>query len=317
MRTPGGQRRLRNALALTLGVAGVFGVAALVSRAVFEGPRERASPLPFPSRRTPPAALPSAPQLFQVTALEGEVDTLHDGAWILVQAGDFLSPDDVLRTPPGGRASLRRGSSEIEVRERVQLKLGKLANANARFDVVGGAGDVSAAVTGDDESLEIASAETRTVNRGQARWVVSGRAGRVHVATSTGEVKFSARGKEVLVRAGHESHANAGGTPSEPEGIPPEVLLSVFWPERPAHGSTAAVRGKTRPSSRVRVNGEAVAVDPDGGFAAPVRIGAGDNPVSVEAEDIVGRRKALTNVLRSGSRAPLLEPKKEDLWKKK
>jgi hypothetical protein len=309
------RRRIANAIALAVGVTSVFAAAAVVSRAVFEAPRERVSPLP--GLRLPAPAQPVQPQLFQITALEGEVEAQHDGAWSLLQAGDYLSRDDVVRTPVGGRATLRRGAIEIEIRERSQVKLDKLADATARLAVLEGAGDVSAAVTADNETLEIASNDTATVNRGQARWVVSGREGHVYVATKTGEVSFSAHGREVLVRAGHESHAANGEPPSEPEGIPEDVLLSVFWPQRAHTGDDAPVRGKTRPSSRVRVNGRPVPVERDGSFQAPVRLEDGDNSVQVEAEDIVGRRRTLSNVLRGNGRAPVLEPKKEDLWKQR
>ncbi len=312
MKIPTRRQRILNMVALVAGVTVVFAAAAVVSRTVFERPHEHA-PLPLPARRA--GTVPSQPELFQITALEGDVEAQHDGTWALLQAGDYLSLDDVVRTPPHGRVILRRGAAEIEVSERSQLKVDMIAHETARFAVVGGAGDVSAAVTGDHESLEITSNETATVNQGQARWVVSGRNGRVNVASSAGVVSFTARGQQVLVRAGHESHANPGEPPSEPEGIPPEVLLSVFWPERTGAGTTAQVRGKTRASTRVRVNGQTVPVEADGTFTAPVQVGAGGTPVSVQAEDITGRRKEASNVLRA-ARAPVLEPKKEDLWKK-
>ena len=60
------------------------------------------------------------------------------------------------------------------------------------------------------------------------------------------------RSVEVKGAKGTVSFAPRGMPPSEPRPIPPELLLSVFWPE-PGHALEAGtVRGKTRPSSRVR-----------------------------------------------------------------
>jgi hypothetical protein len=138
--------------------------------------------------------------------------------------------------------------------------------------------------------------------------------GRVDVATTVGQVGFAARGHKVMVGAGQESSAAPGLPPSEPRPIPPELLLSVFWPE-PSRTAEPTIRGKTRPSTRVRINGEPVPVAENGDFAAAVPAQVGDNPVSVQAEDITGRRKTVETVIRRDPPAPVLEAEKEDLWK--
>jgi hypothetical protein len=308
-------RRILNTVALAAGVAAVFGIASVVSRRVFERPHERASSLPALGRSELTAAAEKERALFRVAAIEGSVETLHDGQWYLVQAGDFLSLDDVVRTPRGTRAILRRGGSEILLRENVDIRLKRLADATARFDLLRG-GSVATAVSG-PETVEIGASESSTVNQGPARWIVSQTPlGTVQVATAEGEVRFSAKGKDVLVREGHESHADPGQPPTPPEEIPDELLLSVFWPERDKQEGSTDVRGKTRVSTRVRVNGKPIDVKPDGSFATPVPLGMGDNQISVEAEDILGRRKTISNTIRREPRAPVLEPEKEELWKK-
>ena len=310
-------RRLLSSMALAGAVAMVLTVATVFSRYFFEQPRPRQEAPILRGRPiiSPPEA--GQPNLFRVAAIEGRALVLYRGQWSLVAAGDYLSLQSELRTVGQSRAMLRRGGAEIEVRENVQIRLGELADQTARIDVLSG-GQLRAAVAEAGPSVEIAAQETATRNQGPARWVVSvGTRGRVHVAASAGKVGFKAQGKEVTVREGEESFAPLGNAPSEPRPIPPELLLSVFWPElRPGSREAApSLRGKTRPSSQVRINGTLVPVDEDGRFAAPVPLGVGDNQVTVEAQDVNGRRRKMETVIKRNAEAPLLESTKEDLWK--
>lgn len=315
-RPPNVPRRLLSTVALAGAVAAVLIVATVFSRYFFERPVPRPAAPILKGRPIlgPPEG--GQPNLFRVAAIEGRVLVLYRGQWSLVAAGDYLSLQSELRTVGQSRAMLRRRGAEIEVRENVQIRLGELADQTARIDLLSGE-QVRAAVAEAGQTVEIGAEETATRNLGPARWVVSvGNRGRVHVAAGAGKVGFKAQGQEVTVQQGEESFAPRGNTPSEPRPIPAELLLSVFWPEpRQVADDNPTVRGKTRPSSQVRINGIPVPVDEEGRFAAPVSLQVGNNALSVEAQDVDGRRKKTETVIKRDPQAPLLEPAKEDLWK--
>jgi hypothetical protein len=65
----------------------------------------------------------------------------------------------------------------------------------------------------------------------------------------------------------------------------------------------------------VRVNGTPVPVGEDGRWSAPVPVSVGEHPVSVQADDLAGRRKTVESKIRRQPSAPVLESEKEDLWK--
>jgi len=310
MRLSARNRRAIATGALVTAVAGTLVAASIVSRQFFEGP----------SRNTPPHHPPVAPAvpaltLFRVASIEGAVEALHNGQWYVVQAGDLLPLQDIIRTNKGSKALLRRGSVEIEVREDVDIRLDKLAQDTASLAMLRG-NAVVASVEAPNEAVEITAGGTRSQNKGPSRWVVEQGAGGVTVGTVKGEVVFAAKGKQVNVRAGQESTARPGEEPSDPETIPEELLLSVMWPELEHSAAQAQVQGKVRPSTRVKVNGTDAPVRADGRFVSSVPLGVGANKVEVEAQDILGRKKAVNKTLRRAPPTPSLETTDEELWKR-
>jgi hypothetical protein len=292
-------------------VAVVLVLASLLSRRFFE-------------QRTPemPAGLsPVAPVLpepnsrsFRVTALQGEVEALQNGQWYLVRAGHLLSIKDVVRTRPGGRVVLRRGSVELELQGNMDLRLDDLEKETARVGLLRG-GKVSANVAGPGEQVEITARHTKTANVGAARFVVSmSSSGKVNVAASEGAARFSAQGKEVVVQSGSVSTALPDQAPSDPEPMPQEILLSVVWPEDDRLDSEARIKGKAQVSSRVAINGVDTEVGADGTFQAKVPLKIGKNRVQVETEDITGRSKSLDRMVTRAAPAPSLVPSTGELW---
>jgi hypothetical protein len=167
------------------------------------------------------------------------------------------------------------------------------------------------------DQLAIGAHGTRAVNQGPARWVVSvAPSGQVSVASSRGLVLFSGAGKEVNVPAGFESTAPPGGPPGDSAPIPEDLLLSVIWPEISPPDGRVALAGKVRPSSKVKVNGADAEVAPDGSFSTALPLTVGSHKVDVEAQDIVGRKKTVSRVLRRPPPTPSLESDGEELWKK-
>jgi hypothetical protein len=308
------QERNRRAIAtgaLVFSVAGTLIVASIFSRQFFEGPSR-----PPPPKHPQPLPGAATRNLYRVAALQGPVEVLHNGQWYVAQAGDLLPLSDVIRTPKGSRALLRRGGVEIEVREEVDIRLEKVASDTAAsFDLL--RGTVAASVDNEQEQVEIIGGGARAVNRGAARFVFElGPNGQVVLGTAKGTALFEAQGKEVAVPAGHESVALPGEEPSQPERIPEELLLSVIWPELEHSATNVQVAGKTRANSRVKINGVEVRVQPDGRFAEAIPLVVGPNKVEVQAQDVLGNKKAVNKVIRRNPPTPTLEATEEELWKK-
>ena len=292
-------------------VVAVLVVATLLSRRFFE---DRKPEMPAGLSPVAPATPESNANLFRVTALQGDVEALQNGQWYVVRAGHLLSTKDVVRTKPGARAMLRRGSVEIELRDNMDLRLDDLEKETARVGLLRG-GKVSASVGGDKEHVEITAAHTKTSNVGAARFVVSlSPSGKVNVATSEGAARFAGKGKEVIVPGGSAAVALPDQGPNDPEPIPHAFLLSVFWPEYDGRDGQARIKGKAQPSSKVNVNGVETEVGPDGAFRATVPLKVGKNHVQVDAEDITGRTKIVDRVVTRAAPPPKLVPSDQELW---
>lgn len=316
MNNKGTYRRAAGLGALVACIAALLVGATRLSKTLFERPTA-GGPAPASTAagaRAQTESLEAA--IFQVTSAVGQVDAYRDGRWIAVQRGDLLSLQDVVRTTPGASAVLRLGAAtEIDLREKVEIRLDKLTAAGAIVDLR--RGKLVARVDGESENLEITARQTRTVNEGPARFVVmAGENGRVSVASTNGRARFQSGGKTVTLAEGTETRAEENKAPDDPEKIAEEVLLTVVWPSGERHGEDADIRGKAAATSLVTVNGDPVAVGADGGFVARVPLKEGDNPIRVEAESLTGRMRADSKtLLRPTTRPPKLAPGKGRLWK--
>jgi hypothetical protein len=297
--------------AIVLVVAILTG-ATLLSRFFFER-RQPEMPAGLPTLA--PRMLPAEPAQFRVSALAGSVEAFQNGQWYVARAGHLLSSKDVVRTHGGSRATLRRGSVEVELPGNMDLRLDKLDKSTSKLGLLRGE-RVSANVGRADETLEIEALDTHTTSVGAAQFAVSvSPAGKVSVLTAEGAARFEAQGKQVLVGKGTESTAFPGAAPSDPEPIPEEILLSVVWPEDDKTDGISKIRGRVSPSSRVRVNGQETPVAPDGSFVVRVPVPETPAQVRVEAEDLTGRQKTVEKVLRRPPRVPTLQSNGEGLWK--
>jgi hypothetical protein len=295
---------------------GVF-AASRLSNHLFERPTHLAV-VEAPAPAADGGAGGAAASLFQVVSADGQVDAFRDGRWIAIQKGDLLTRDDVVRTVPGAHAVLRLSAGgEIELRERVEIRLDRLSAAGSSVDLR--RGKVVARVGAEHETLAITARETRTSTEGPAHVVVQADdKGQVSVAAIKGTARFAAAGKTVVLPEGTETRSSkAGAPPEDPERIPEAVLLQVVWPEGERHGETAAISGRVGHASLVTINGNETPVGADGHFTATVPLREGANRVSVEAEDLAGRkRQAATNLVRRPTRPPTLAPEPGELWKK-
>jgi hypothetical protein len=303
---------------LVVAVGGGLFAASRLSGRLFERPTHLAV-VEAPVAAGPDgAADAAAASLFQVVSSEGQVDAFRDGRWIAIHQGDLLTRDDVVRTVPGAHAVLRLSAGgEIELRERVEIRLDRLSAAGSSVDLR--RGKVVARVGAEHETLAITARETRTSTEGPAHVVVQAdEHGQVSVAALKGTARFAAAGKTVVLPAGTETRSEkAGAPPADPEQIPEEVLLQVVWPEGERHGDTAAIKGRVRPASLVTINGAEAPVGADGQFTATVPLREGSNRVAIQTEDLSGRRReAASTIVRRPTRPPKLAHVPGELWKK-
>jgi hypothetical protein len=310
-------RYLGTAAIVALVGGGLF-AAARLSRALFEGPARVPAP-PATAFERAVADAGGDRSIFQVVSADGQVDAYRDGRWIAIHQGDLLTRDDLVRTVPGAHAVLRLSAGgEIELREKVEIRLDRLSAAGSSVDLRHG--KVVARVGAATDTLAITARETTTSTEGPAHVVVQAdEHGQVSVATLKGKARFSAAGKTVELPEGTETRSlRAGAPPEDPERIPEEVFLQVVWPEVDRKADTAQIEGQVRPASLVTINGAEAAVARDGRFTATVPLREGGNPVRVETEDVAGRRRtAATTLLRRPTRPPRLQPEPGALWKKK
>jgi hypothetical protein len=293
---------------------GLF-AASRLSHVLFEPPRR--APAPAALAGGPDASKPDDARIFQVVSSDGQVDAFRDGRWLAIRAGDLLTRDDLVRTAPGAHAVVRLSAGgEIELRERVEIRLDRLSAAGSTVDLR--RGKVVARVGDAKETLAITARETLTSTEGPAHVVVQNDDhGLVSVATLKGSARFAAAGKTVVVAEGTETRAQAGAPPSDPEKIPEDVLLQVVWPEGERHGETATVEGRVGSASLVTINGAGAAVGADGRFSARVSLREGGNRIAIQAEDLAGRQREATKTLtRRSTRPPKLAPEPTELWKK-
>lgn len=324
MTTPSqGPRRFRSLrrVLFVLGVVGALLVASRVSNMLFERPVPRsmvAGAGTAPEAPAPGGLPPDDVSVFHVTSAEGPVDAFREGRWMAVQKGDVLTRDDLVRTGPGAQAVLRvSAGAEVELREKVEIRLDRFSAAGATVDLRRGK-VVARVTTTANDALAITVRETRTSNEGPAHFVVmADEHGQVAVATLKGAARFAAAGKSVKVTEGSQTVSRLGEPPDDPERIPEEVLLQVVWPPNEKHAELASVQGRVEQSSLVTVNGAPAVVGADGRFAAAVPLREGANVVEVQAEDLVGRRRRqAVTLLRRSARPLRLKPEPAQLWKK-
>jgi hypothetical protein len=255
--------------------------------------------------------------IFQVAEATGRVEAHRGGRWVLISRGDVLTQDDVVRTS-NGRALLKIGlGTEIELRDRVEVRLDSISRAGASLDLR--RGKLVARVGRADSNLIVTAANTRTVNdrSAPARFVVlADDHGQVTVAATEGAARFESAGHVVVVPAGQITRAEAGQAPADPETIAEEIFLTVTWPTKESRDDDRIpIGGRVDPRSLVRVNGVPAEPDANGRFAAAVPVHDGSNPVEVEVEEISGRiRVERGEVRKIPTRPPELEPVKTELW---
>jgi hypothetical protein len=310
---------VRKALIASLSIAGIvlaFALAGWVSRRLFEDDTAPGAVVDERSREH--SLQPEGNEdRFRVSGVQGSVSCDQAGHVSILHAGDLLSLRDVISTPPGARIILRRGQTEIEMRENLSVAVQQIEEEAARFEVVQGSGRIQATVEGGNERLTIGGEETEATNQGPSRWIVSrDPTGKVAVAVQKGRVRFAAANETVEVNEGQETSAEKNSPPIAPMGTMEDLVLSVRWPEAAPGGAPVRITGQTSPTANVTVDDQRVTVGPDGKFSTTLPPGTPPGKtVEVRSQDVLGREKSETGTVRAAGKAPRLTPTGEALWK--
>jgi len=245
-------------------------------------------PVPITPIHEPAGSAAEAPSAL-VVEMKGRVEKRAGTVWLEVRAGDRLTTQDTIRTAEGASATIDVGAPVL-VDDRTEITIGEISKTVSPLVLSEGRVSAHAGARG-GPTIRISTRDTDVVAEtaaGQFDVLSSGK-GHVTVAAAEGEVKVSAGGKTVGVRAGEYSTVMAGAVPSAPAKVPTSLFLKVS-----AAGNArdkAALQGETTPGAIVSINGVRSAPDGKGRFTGEVPLVKGANVIVVLVEDAMGRKE--------------------------
>ena len=273
---------MKGRLLLSLAVACALGGLGVSYWALFARPEGRAEP-----------ARAIAPETLRLTAASGVVEVAAaDGKWRPAKVGATLSEHDRIRTDAEGSAALLAADgSTVRLSGGSEAEVAALRRELKRLHL--GAGMVEADVPADPTrvfqiDLDRAGGAARTRGAHFTATANSSGTAVAAVAAVSGEVILSARGKEVVIRAGQWARILPGAPPETPGPIPDSLFLKVAWPATASRSHAVAVSGQTTAGARVRVGGRWVEVDRDGVYRAQLELADGVHQLAVHAVDVSG-----------------------------
>lgn len=245
----------------------------------------------------PARAEPGQPQQAEVVSTRGHVQARSaDGKWAPVAVGQRLNADESVRTGRNGEANLRFGEGiEVRLSPRSEFSVREIGEGLSRIRLE--EGHVAASVSEDGQRVlrvEAKGSDAVAESGGGTFGVVTDGRGQLTVATSTGRVKLSAKGKSVDVEAGTASTVTKDSDgPSAPRPVPKSLFLKVAdVPQRRTNRKATTVEGSTDPGSLVRVGDKIAKVDARGRFKVRVPLEDGKNRIAVSVLDAAGREKS-------------------------
>lgn len=249
---------------------------------------------PLLTSTTAPTAAPA--QGMVVRAVRGAVQVRSGdaGAWRDADAGTALAADDVVRAGRGAEATISLGDGvEVKLSPRSELRMREISEALARVRL--DEGHVTATVDGGrGRVLRIAAkgSDAEAESKGGRFGVVTDGQGQLAVATTTGSVKLTAKGKSVDVEAGQASTVEPNAAPSQPSAMPSSLFLKIgALAATQTNQTTTTVTGTTSPGAVVRIGDQTAAADAKGKFALKVPLRDGKNELAVEVVDASGRQR--------------------------
>ena len=228
-----------------------------------------------------------------IVDVQGEAERRRaDGSWETIDASSSLAADDVIRTGEGATMELSVGPSVlVRVAEATELTLGEVSRSLSRIELADGRlASVVDADSGYRVRVEVRDSDAAAESDGGAFSILSRSRGPVAVAASAGTVSLSSGGEEVKLRSGELSVAERGQAPSAPEPVPTSLFLKLAQGVSVGPGQAEVeVVGTTVPGAVVRV-AERSTSSRGGAFKQRVVLREGQNAITVEVEDALGRR---------------------------
>ncbi len=232
--------------------------------------------------------------------IDGEVKVIGgDGKPEAVIAGLALDPKDRVTTGLSSRAVLAMGpTSRIRLGPQSTVRVVGHDEQAVTLELEGGA--LQATVRPGPTALRIGSNGREVLATDAAFEMGVGDDGTLVVEVTEGAAATSGISGVAEVRSGERVTIAGDGT-GVVSPVSSDLLLAVTWPEaRRTKEPTTRVTGMTVPSATVNVRGGGkvvqVRADRTGRFEAEVPLLEGDNPLSVEATDVLGNVASVEGV---------------------
>ncbi|MDX2052386.1 MAG: hypothetical protein SFV15_08355 [Polyangiaceae bacterium] len=282
--------RILLAIALTLLT---LGAAYGVQRVLFKSPPESAVAVgsaPDPNTKA------KANTLGQATALEvlGQVQRKDaQGHWVDIRVGDRLDIDTVVRTSRGASARLAVGENVVvEVPEEAELAVAEVSEGLSRVRLDDGRiASFVKSKEGFQLRVEFQGSDVKAETSGGAFYAMKQGAGPISVASKEGTTRVSSQAGAVAVGAGEQTVVEPGKAPSVPVKIPTSLLLKLGRIPSQLRTRETTIQGSTSPGAIVSLNGERTTANADGQFEQHVALQEGENALTVEVVDAVGRKQ--------------------------
>lgn len=241
-----------------------------------------------------------------LSEVSGEVTVSgEDAPAVEAAAGRRLDPLDRVRTGQGSRAVLQMGQeTRIRLGPTSSVQVKAVDEEGVEIELEDGA--LQATVRPDSGSVRLSSRGREALLTDADVRMGVGPQGMLLLEATRGDVMLGGVvGASLLEEGGRLTvgdHAQIGPIPSD-------LLLSVRWPDDPRTGREEVhLTGTTEPGARVLLTGSAgvveVRADGSGAFSAVVPLFEGENPVRVEAVDLLGNRVQVRGVLERDESGP-------------
>lgn len=238
----------------------------------------------------------------------GDVTVQRPGEGPLkAETGFEVQPQDGVKVGEGGHAVLTIGAeTRLTLNELSSIQVLAVSADGVRVELE--EGKVSARVRPGSPSLSVLS-QGRDLSASDADFEVVAEAdGGLTAQASAGAVTVTGVPGATTLSGGHRL-VSLPGQPAALTEVTPDLLLQVEWPgQDPVKVEEVSIKGKTGPYARldVKVGSQTVATraDASGAFEVQVPVAEGDNPLTVQATDMMGEKNSASGAVKRDSRAP-------------